>query len=61
MKTIQINNQMTKITERAAQKDFEKFKRETLEFARKQREAKERRESKSANTENPRQVAESPT
>jgi len=61
MKTIPINDQMTQITERAAQRDFEKFKREPLELARRQREAKERRNKESANTEKPRQAAEAPT
>jgi len=36
---------MTQIVERDAQEHYEKFKQETLELARKQREARERKDS----------------
>ena len=39
-----MNDELTKATERAMQEDYEKFKRKALEFDRKQREAKERKE-----------------
>ena len=61
MKTIPMNDQMTQITERAAQRDFEKFKRETLELARRQREAKERRDVQTSTAEKPLQAVEAPT
>jgi len=37
-----MDDQLTRITERAMRRDYEQFKRETGELARKQREAKER-------------------
>ena len=44
MKTIPMNDELTKATERAMQEDYEKFKQKALKFDRKQREAKERKE-----------------
>ena len=43
MKTIPINDHLSQATERAMQEHYEKFKRESFEYAQKQREAKERK------------------
>ena len=39
-----MDDQLTRVTERAMRRDYEQFKRETGELARKQREAKERKD-----------------
>jgi len=44
MKTIQNTDKMTQIAERDMQGVYEKFKQETTELVRKQREAKERKD-----------------
>jgi replicative DNA helicase len=43
MKTLPTDDLISLVAERAIQRDIEKFKQETFEYARKQREAKERK------------------
>ena len=45
MKTIPMNDQLTQVAERAMQEEYEKFVQNTLDLARKQREARERKNS----------------
>ena len=61
MTTIPRDDMLAKIGDRTEQEYFEKFKRETLELARQQREAKERRDVKTSTADKPLQTAEAPT
>ena len=61
MKTIPKEDMLGQIIERADQKYHEQFVRETHEYLRRQREAKERRDVRTSTADKPLQAAEAPT